>query len=72
MLPVKYIPFTDISYHSFFGFQAISYRVPHKENGGHVELLSPETGRTENGWTQGNDMLFKLSKDRAISVWPWN
>ena len=49
MLLVKYIPSTDISYHPFFGFQAISYRVPHKENGGHVELLSPEIGRTENG-----------------------
>ena len=49
MLLVKYIPPTDISYHPLFGFQTISYRVPHTENGGHVELLSPEIGRTENG-----------------------
>ena len=49
MLLVKYIPPTDMTDHSFFGFQTISYRVPHKENGGHAELLSPEIGGTENG-----------------------
>ena len=58
MLLVKYVPSTDTTYHSLFGFQAISYRVPHKENGGHVELLSPEIGRAENGWTQGNNVSF--------------
>lgn len=67
MLLVKYIPPTDMTDHSFFCFQTISYRVPHKENGGHAELLSPEIGRTENGWTQGNrnkqDMILSLDFD---------
>ena len=49
LVVVKYIPSTDMTYHPFFGFQAISYRVSHTENGGHAELLSPEIGRTENG-----------------------